>query len=173
MRDSPDLHRLYQERKSRDWLVDYVRSSEDVFELTVEKAISAPEPEGWRAAWILGHAMERGDVRVQCRIEEFVDAIPGKQPGHQRELLRILLKLEVGEDIEGSLFDTCMSLWEDLQNPPAVRYFAFRHMANTAERYPEIVAELRFVVADDYLDPLSPGIRNGVRKIVRRLGIRP
>ena len=164
-----DVYELYSRRRDKDWLVEQLRTRPEAFGVSLHTAINGSGPHGWRAAWILCHAMNTSDNRLQSRVGEIIDAIPEKSDGHQRELLRILHKLTIGEDHEGLLFDVCMALWADLQKASAVRVFAFKHIYNIADRYPELKNEVRLVTDDVYVETLSPGIRSSVRKLIKRL----
>ncbi|MBR9976147.1 MAG: hypothetical protein KFF77_11245 [Bacteroidetes bacterium] len=71
--------------------------------------VSDAQPYAWRAAWLLSDCMETNDRRLRGRRDAFIAAIPDKADGHQRELLKILLRMDLGERHESRLFDACMS----------------------------------------------------------------
>jgi hypothetical protein len=102
---------------------------------------------GWRAAGLLFDSMEPKEEGVQPFVDRILGAIPGKRDGHQRELLKLLRKLVLDDDQAGRLFAYAVEFWEDKSLDPAVRYYAFACMLDTAERFPELVPEIKALMA--------------------------
>jgi hypothetical protein len=144
-----------------------VNESPDKFRETVEIALSHEETISWRAAWVLYHAMEDNDPRLEQFTGDFMNKLPGLGDGHQREILRIIGRLPIPEDQEGQLFDHCMNIWEQIGKIPSVRVFAFRIILKIASRYPEMKQEIQFITQPHYTDTLSPGIRNSVERMIQ------
>lgn len=124
---------------------------------------------GWRAAWLLGHLMEKDDLAVKPHVTNLIELLPGKKDGHQRELLKVLDKMDLNDDQEGHLFNYCMDIWEEVGKSPSVRYVAFKTMIAIAVHYPELKKELRDLLDPQYVDALSPGIRRSLEKNFRSL----
>ena len=57
--------------------------------------------------------------------------------GVQRELLKILLQMELNEEDEVFLFDVCVKVWEKINKKPSVRLTALKFMVEIAKKYPE------------------------------------
>ncbi|MER3328263.1 MAG: hypothetical protein RIF34_01705 [Candidatus Kapaibacterium sp.] len=111
--------------------------------------------------------MKKNDKRISSVIDEVINAIDGKPDGHQRELLKILLKLKLAEEQEAKLVDICIALWKNIEAKPALRFYALRMLMEIAEKYLDLENEIRLLTTDMYMDSLSQGIR---RVIERRLG---
>lgn len=129
-----------------------------------ELVISIHSPQNWRSCWAIYHLMEDDDERLRSKIPDFIRAIPGKSDGHQRELIKVISKMELDEEEEGKMFDICINIWESPKLISSLRMTAFRLMMGTLSKYPQVVDELKYFVRPQYLDSLSPGIRNSVKK---------
>jgi len=153
----------------KEGMISFMQSNPRNFERAIELALSDKQPLNWRSAWILNSCMENNDPRLKQHVTRIILAIENKKGGHQRELLKILLKMDLEEDQEGLLFDTCLTIWEQTRLQPSVRYTAFYYIINVALKHPELINEIRFLAADQYLDTLSPGIKNSVKRMVENL----
>jgi hypothetical protein len=155
--------------RMKDGMMDYVAEHPGCIPELVSLALSGDKTLGWRAAWLLADTMEPNDSRVQPFAQQLMQHIPDCRDGHQRELIKVLLKLELDEETLGAFFDLAVTLWEDTSKAPAVRYYAFAAMRKTAERYPELTHEITALAAFPYVQTLSPGIRGSILQQVAEL----
>ncbi len=146
----------------KDEMVSVMSGRDDLFDGLVQLAIDDIQTYSWRAAWLLCSIMHPGDERVQKYTNKIIQAIPHRKDGHQRELLHLVMKLRVDEGTEGQLFDLCISLWEQINKKPSVRYTAFRIILDIIQKYPEMTHEISFLTQPQYLETLSPGIKRAV-----------
>ena len=144
----------------------------EFFEEAIELAISDKQPYSWRAAWLLWSCMEENDQRIQKHIKKIVDSIKTKDDGHQRELLKILLQIELKEEYEGIIFNLCMDLWEQINKKPSVRINALKFIIKIAKKHPELAKEITFLTQDHYLETLSPGVKHSVSIMMKELKLR-
>lgn len=151
----------------KDGMISYMTSHPEDFNEAMLLAVSNKQPYSWRAAWLLWSCMEENDRRIRPYIGDIIKAIPGLADGHQRELIKILLYMDIPEEFEGILFDLCMNVWEKIGSRPSVRYMAFRVIIKMASKYPDLAHEITFLTQNHYLDTLSPGIKNAVLLMVR------
>lgn len=158
-KDLSELERVLIESR-KEGMVAYVNSTPATFVELVELSLSDKLPFAWRAAFILTTVMKKNDKRISNRTDEMINAIDGKPDGHQRELLKILLKLEFIEEQESLLIDKCIDIWKDIEAKPALRFYALRMLMNITEKYPELESEIRLLTTDMYMDSLSQGIRS-------------
>lgn len=148
----------------KEALSSYMASHPDDFQNILSIALADDISFAWRAAWLISSHTKKNDERIAPHIKSIINAIPGKKDGHQRELLRIIMRMELEEDVEGLLFDICISLWEDINKDPSIRITAFKLIMKTIKKYPELFEEIKFLTDDHYLEPLSPGIKKSVLK---------
>jgi len=156
---------------NKEKMILFMDSHPEAFEEAIKLALSDKQPHSWRAASLLWSFIEENDKRIQKHIKEIINAIESKKDGHQRELLKILLKMDLNKKHEGFLFDLCMNLWEQINKDPSVRVTAFKFIVKMAKKYPELSKEISFLTQDHYLETLSPGVKNSVAKLIKELVI--
>jgi hypothetical protein len=150
-------------------LIVQMGSHPEFFTEALQLAVSNVQPYGWRAAWLLWSCMTKNDPRVQGSIPMMLEALPQREDGHQRELLKVLYMMELDEEQEGRLFDLCAGIWEQAAKSPGVRMNALKHILKIAAKYPELKNEIAFLVQSHYLDSLSPGARRSAIRMVREV----
>lgn len=64
--------------------------------------------------------MEDNDPRISPYILKIIECLHQKKDGHQRELLKILYRMDLSEEQEGVIFDLCMNVWEQVGKTPSV-----------------------------------------------------
>jgi hypothetical protein len=150
-------------------MVSFLKSHPEYFDEAVKLAISDKQPFSWRAAFLLTSCMEENDKRIQKYIKAIVDSIKSKKDGHQRELIKILYKMDIKEKYEGVLFDICMSIWEGIGKDPSVRITALKFILKVATKHPELMEEIFFLTQDHYLESLSPGVKRSIERIMKEV----
>ena len=160
-------HKLLNSYKSE--MISFMNAHPEYFEEAVELAVSAKQPYSWRSAYVLWSVIEKNDKRIQKHIKKIVNAIKNKNDGHQRELIKILLMMELDEKYEGVLFDICLGIWEQIDKSPSVRINALKMIIKIANIHPELKQEISFLTQDHYLESLSPGARHSALKLMREL----
>ena len=120
----------------------------------------------WRIAWKINHEMKMNDKRVSPYIDDIIKCIELKNDGHQRELLKILEKMNLNEKQEGLLFQQCVFIWERIDKIPSVRIKAFQILSKIAHDYPELKKELIHFSSDKYTDTLGRGIKKSFENIM-------
>ena len=167
--DTSSLLAVLGSRFNRESFMAKLNSDPSEFNEALEIALGNYQPQSWRAAWILNHSTTKNDERLQASLAQFIANLSAKGDGHQREILKILQKMDIPEDLEGTLFDKSVTIWEDIAKSPSVRMVAFKVLVKIAAHYPEMKNEISFLVQDHYLSSLSPGIRNSMLREVKKL----
>jgi len=147
-------------------LISFLKSHPEHFKEAIELAISDKQPYSWRAAFLLPDCMEENDKRIHNYIKKIISSIKTKKDGHQRELLKILYKMEIN-NYEGILFNLCLNLWEQINKDPSVRMTAFKFIIKIAKKHPELKNEIQYIVQDHFLESLSPGVKYSIKKMIR------
>jgi hypothetical protein len=158
------LSRLFKED-----VFKFMQEYPEEFVSIVELSVTDEKPMCWRAAWVVQNFMEYDDERVRPLVDQMLKIIPEKEDGHQRELLKILANMNLDDDRQSILYDECVTIWESVRKKPATRYFAFQQMAKMVEKYPELIQEIYAVTQPQHINTLSPGVKQGVLKLVRKL----
>ncbi len=153
----------------KDEMISFLKSNPEYFEEAIQLAISDKQPYSWRAAFSLWGTIEENDKRIKKHIESIVNCIHEKEDGHQRELLKILYKMEISEKYEGEIFDICMNLWEQISKNPSVRMTAFKFILKISKKHPELLEEISFLTQEQYLESLSPGVKRSIEKMMEKV----
>lgn len=132
----------------------------------IELAIANKQPFSWRAAWLLWSCIEENDERVKKHIKKLIKGLKGKADGHQRELLKIIHIMDLSEKDESFMFDWCVDVWKAIDKKPSVRYNAFKYLKKLSKKYPDLKNEIALYTDDRYLKTLSPGVKNGIIKML-------
>jgi hypothetical protein len=152
-------------------MISWLSAHPDDFEEAIKLAISDKPPYSWRAAWLLWSCMEENDQRIQEYVKNIIDSLPDKNDQHQRELLIILQRMEIGEELEGLLFNHCVRVWEKTDKKPSVRFNAFKVMVKTAKKHPDLSREIMFLTQDQYMDSLSGTVKKSIAGMLRALSL--
>jgi len=153
---------------NKDGMIAFLQSNPLVINEAIQLAITDKQPYSWRAAWLLKNYIENDDQRIQKFVNEIITAIDSKKDGHQRDLINILLLMNLDEEQESDLFNVCVNIWESIHKIPSVRYTAFKFISETGNKYPDLLNEISFYLQDHYIETLSPGIRNSLMKMIKK-----
>ena len=122
------------------------------------------DKDSWIHAWQINHAKKTELNKLEEQIKKNISAIDGKKDGHQRELLKVLLKLNLTDDQLSLLWDICLRIWLDIQKQSSVRISAYKILVNTAKKYKPLSDELIRLTEDKHVSSLSNGIKNSTYK---------
>ena len=158
---------LVRRRKSE--MLEFISNHPESFDQALKLALENEENLSWRATWLVAGVMEKNDQRARPFIQKIITILPDRDDGHQRELLKILLKMELDEDFESLLFDISVTLWEQVRKQSSVRYYAFQGMMKVVEKYPELKNEIISLTQPHFVNALSPGVRKSVYRNITDL----
>jgi len=153
----------------KEGMIAYMEAHPEAYEGAVKLGVSDKQPFAWRAAWLLWSCMEENDERIKPYIKDIVNVVKSKNDGHQRELLKILLLMDIDKKYEGILFDLCLNVWEEITKSPSVRMTAFKFILKLVKKHPELAKEISFLLEDRYLETLSPGVRHSILRMMEEL----
>ena len=146
-------------------MISFLNTHPELFEEAINLAISDKQPYAWRAAWLLWSCMDKNDHRIKGYIKEIISTMPGKKDSHLRDLMLILLRMELDEKYEGVLFSLCVDTWEQVAKKPSVRYTAFKMIMKIAEKHPELISEVKLLMQPQYMDSLSDSVKKSIFKL--------
>lgn len=118
----------------------------------------------WIHAWQINHVKKTELIKIQKQVDKIISAIDGKNDGHQRELLKVLLKLNLTDDQLSLLWDICLRIWLDIQKQSSVRISAYKILVNAAKKFKPLSDELVRLTEEKHITSLSNGIRNSTYK---------
>ena len=153
----------------KEEMVAFLKSQPEHFNEAMELAISDDQPFAWRSAFLLSSCMEDNDARVKKYIKPILACINSKNDGHQRELLKILYRMQLTDKSEGIVFDICIRLWEQISKDPSVRITALKFIFKIAKQHPELLNEITPLMQVHYLELLSPGVKRSVKRMIEEI----
>lgn len=151
---------------SKEKMINYFTAHIEVIDEAISLAISDKQPFSWRSAWLIGSSIKINDKRLINRVDEIILSITNKKDGHQRELLKILEKLDLNSEQEGKLLNICLNIWETINKTPSIRYTAFKTILRIAKNYPELANEIDYLLNNQYTSTLSSGIKHSLNRLV-------
>lgn len=122
-----------------------------------------------RAAWPVGMLGDKNAELLYPYIEEMLAAIDN--PTHNaviRNTLRTFQFMDFPEDVEGRVFDVCISLLMDHDRAIAIKVFSMTVCANICMKYPELAHEL-IPVIEEQLPFGSTGFKARGGKLLKQL----
>lgn len=81
----------------------------------------------------------------------------------------ILQQMDINEELEGLLFNHCVSVWEKINKKPSVRFNAFKVLIKIAQKHPDLSREIVFLTQDQYMDSLSPAVNKSISEMLKEL----
>jgi len=154
-------------------MLDHIRTYPEDFDELIQLAMSNKEPYSWRAAWLLWSCIRKNDERLLKYVDKMIDLLPSMGDSQQRELLKILYLMEYDEDSEGKLFDLSLSIWEKLGIQPSLRFNALKIIIKITKKHPELKQELSFLLQNEYLESLTPGVKHSINKMIKAFKLKP
>ena len=119
--EETNLEYTLKNSQKDDWNF-YIRTHQEDFTELIKLSISNKQPYSWRASWLLSSCMKDNDERLMIYIKKIIDLLPTLQNSQQRGLLKVLQRMVVESKYDGKLFDTCIKIWEEINNNPALRF---------------------------------------------------
>ena len=148
-------------------MISFMKQHPEAFEEAIQLAVSDKQPYSWRASWLLWSVMEDNDQRVRGSIGKIIDVLPTLKDGQQRELFKILYKMELDEEYEGHVFSLCVDVWEKIHKQPSVRWNAIQLILKISNKHPDLFHEILLLTQEQYMETLSPGVRYSISKLLK------
>lgn len=167
----PSLESALTKSRSKDEMVAYMDTHPESFEEGIKMILANKQPLAWRAAWLIGDRMLENDKRLRKYKRQMMEVLTVANEGMQREVIKILYNMELNDKEEGKMFEHSVSLWKNIKIRPAVRFYAFKMLLKLADKYKELVPEVKLLASKEYIESLSPGVGRSVAKLVKAMKI--
>ncbi len=148
-------------------MIAYLINHPESFKELIKLTIADKQPYSWRAAWLLWSCIEENDKRIRKYVKDIINVLPIRQDNQKRELLKILGQMEIKEELEGSLFNHCVTIWEKIDKRPAVRFNALKILVKMTKRHPELSKEIISLTQNQYTESLSSAVNKSINKIIK------
>lgn len=116
----------------------------------IEIVLGDDEHMARRAAWPMSYVAEAHPQLALPHLPALVKLLqqPNIHNGITRNIIRLLQFVSIPEPLHGEVMDRCFRYIEDLQEKPAIKAFAMTVLHNLSQHYPEIVPEIKAIIAD-------------------------
>ena len=146
-------------------MIDYIKSNPVKVDELIKLVFEKDNPLSWRASWLLWSCIEPNDERLLQNVSKFIELLPNSNESMQREMLKMLISIDLDENSIGKLINICINIWEDIYKRPGVRFYAMKLLFKISETYQELRNEIVYLLDDRFMKTLSPGIRNSITKM--------
>lgn len=154
-------------------IVKMVKENPDLFNELVILTLQQNVKVSLRASWVLTHCCDKMPELLAPHIESLINASPYfLHTGVRRNVLRMLSKTLIPEELQVFLFDHCLQWVISKKEPVAVKVFAMEILANIAMVEPDLKNEV-IPVINDIIPHGTIGILSRGKKILRKLGTEP
>lgn len=147
----------------------FVNQGEEHVRKMVNLAVSDSKDISWRTAWLLGRSINQSSKPIQKFHLKIIKGIRGKDSGHQRELIKLVIDKNLSNEEEGRLFEECIEIWKDIHKKPGTRSYAFQFIYKMVNKYQELKNELDGLFESQYLESLSPAIKKSIKAKLNKL----
>ena len=164
--EETNLEYTLKNSQKDDWNF-YIRSHQEDFTELIKLSISNKQPYSWRASWLLSSSMKDNDERLISYTKKMIDVLPALQNSQQRGLLKVLQRMVIEPKYEVKLFDTCIKIWKEINNNPALRFQALKTMFNISKKYPDFLNEIKLLTDAYYTENLTEGVKKSVFRLMK------
>ena len=137
------------------------------FDIIMSLLLYENDPVPPRAGWIAEIITQKYPQNINPYLDKLINKL-GKftHPGSRRNSLKILMRTEIPEDLQGPLIDICFEWILSPERTVAVKVFAMQIIQNHLPMYPELAYELRGVIEDQW-EKNSIGFKSRGRKVLK------
>lgn len=148
----------------------YACSSSNRFKQLMACFLSDEERLSQRAAWSLGWAVKINAAMIQPHIKTLVDQLERKDVHYAviRNSMRILESIDIPEALHGEVMNACFTFIEKPATPAAIKAFSLTTLYNLSKFYPEIKAELKMIIEDQFENE-TPAFKSRGKKILKMI----
>lgn len=161
---------LEHSRNNAAAIAQQAASSPATFKQLMECFISEDSCLAQRAAWSVSIVAETHPKLIQPYLGKLVALLTRKDVHHAviRNALRTLQGIEIPRRYHGKVMKTCFDYIEEPGVPPAIKAFSLTILSNLSKTYPEIRAELRLLIEENWENE-TPAFRSRGRKVLKAL----
>ncbi len=150
-------------------MLRYAKQHPECMEEMLILAVSDETPYNWRAAWLLCDVVKPKDPVALRYTPQLLQKLTSAPDGHSRELLKVLSRLQLSEEQQWQLYETCTAIWKDIRRQGSLRWHALRYIIRMAKQYPELKEEFEFLTESRHIDCMTHGARKSVMMMLSEM----
>lgn len=151
-------------------IINYVGQDPERLDELVNLFLEGDAVKRQRAGWPLGYVAIRYPHLMRKYFGKLIRNLqrPGLHDAEKRNTVRLLQYMDVPKSFHGVLMNTCFAFISSPAETPAVKVFSMTILHNLCRHYPDIRAELRLVLEDQW-QQATPAFRARAKKILKAL----
>jgi len=152
-----------------NYIAAAIDTDPDHFNTIMHFVLHDKDPVPPRAAWVAEIVSGKNPTLIDPYIEDIISGLDNyTHPGTRRNMLKILMRTEIPEYLQGLLIDICFQWIMDDHKKVAAKVYAIQIIENHLPLYPELAVELSEVIRDQF-NKNSAGFRSRGRKVLNNL----
>jgi len=168
------LEKLLAEEHSKrqcDRIVKYIGKDKDRFAELMRLFFKGEYRITQRAAWPLSYVVRLNPSLITPYFKPLLDNLDKKDlhVAVVRNTVRLLQDVDIPQRYHGRVMSRCFEYVSSPGTPIAVKAFALTVLSNLSAVYPEIGAELKLII-DDQWEHATPAFRSRSRKVLKKMG---
>lgn len=165
-----DLQKLLaaeHSKKQCDRIVTFIGNDKDRFAALIKLFFAGEYRITQRAAWPLSYCVRLHPELIRPYFKPLLDNLTKKgiHVSVTRNTLRLLQDVTIPKKFHGRVMSLCFDFVQSPDTPIAVRAFSLTVLQQLAADYPDIKAELRLVIEEQWAHA-TPAFRSRARKIL-------
>jgi uncharacterized membrane protein YheB (UPF0754 family) len=148
------------------WVGDKQERFDQLFDLFLHDEYRVVQ----RSAWPLSYAVENHPKLIQKHLGKLLRKLkePGIHNAVKRNTVRLLQDITVPKRYQGQVMDICFGYVASPTEEVAVKAFSLTVLANLAKDYPDIIPEIKLLIADR-IDHETVAFRARAKKVLKQL----
>ncbi len=162
-----DINKLLK-NLSRQGIIALLNSNPEYVNLIFDNILQNPDTLHWRTLWALELYIANNESRLYQCVDTLIRLLPISNDSMKRVILKLLGKITYKDDFAGELFNVCIEIWSNVDIKSGTRYLAFTHLILISKIHQELRREMIILTDSHFVEPLSPGIRTSVIKLINK-----
>jgi hypothetical protein len=156
-------------KKQTMLIVNYIGDDEEKFAGLMGYFLGDVYRLSQRAAWVVGYCAEYQPQLVAPYIKTMVTLLERKDvhDAVKRNIVRFLQFIEIPKNLRGKTFSHCYELLSDPNEAIAIRCFSMSVAFNIAKDKPDLLNELKVLIAECMKHSPTPGFASRAKKILK------
>jgi hypothetical protein len=133
-----------------DMIVQWVGSSQQRFNELFQLFLHDEDKVTQRASWPVSYCVETHPVFIKANLDKLIKNLqkPNLHNAIKRNSIRLLQYVDIPEKYQGAVMNCCFDYVDNPKEAVAVKAFSLTVLGNLAKQYPEIVTEIKLLIAD-------------------------
>jgi hypothetical protein len=151
-------------------IVAYIGADRKKFAILMDLFFNGEYRIAQRAAWPMSYSVHAHPELIGPYLDKMIKLL-GKDGQHNavtRNTLRLLQDIYIPKKLHGRLMNNCFEFIQSNDTPVAIKAFSLTVLQNLSKDYPEISAELKYIIQDRW-EHETPAFHQRAKRILKKL----